>query len=158
MLEIAKFPGQASVGPSRSAKHRLGEPVAELSAWLLGKLHRRVAKRGDNIKGASLPELHELRKAIKNLRYGIEFLTPLYSARKVKTALKPCRELQDLLGRVNDGAGSERLTELLLAASSGSGLADAVAEIRKWAERRGEKAHDHLLKPWQKLREAAPFW
>ncbi|MGH7156115.1 MAG: CHAD domain-containing protein, partial [Acetobacteraceae bacterium] len=51
-------------------------PIAGID--LLSRMERKVAKQGRGIGHASAADLHELRKAIKKLRYSIEFLAPLY--------------------------------------------------------------------------------
>src|SRR5208283_2192150 len=43
---------------------------------------------------ASASDLHPLRKALKKLRYGVEFFTSLYPQQAVKRLVKPLKKLQ----------------------------------------------------------------
>lgn len=156
--ELARLPDEVACTGGASGKGSLHEPVTELAPKLLDKLHRKVAKRGSGLSQLTRSELHELRKAIKNLRYAVEFLTPVFGRKEVKPFLKPARQLQELLGQVNDGRWTAHLADELVRNSSDSGLSEAAGAITDWAERRGEAARQGLAKPWRKLRAAGQFW
>ena len=59
---------------------------------------------------------HQLRKRLKRLRYGLEFYSQLLPARRLRTALKPLQQAQQVLGELNDLA--------LAIDASRAGLAD----------------------------------
>ncbi len=105
---------------------------------------------------ASRERLHALRKAIKKLRYSVEFLSSLYRHKQVKAYLGPCKDLQELLGIINDGAVMLALSDQLREA--GQNLAPTVGALTEWATKRGEEARRHVSKPWHELRPAEPFW
>jgi triphosphatase len=151
LSELSRLPGAGGLSDQKT----LDNPVGELAPKLLDKLYRKVTKRGRHFDRLARPELHELRKAIKNLRYGVEFLAPVLGRKQVKRFLKPARELQELLGQVNDGAWTAHLAGELVQDSSNSGLSEAAGTITGWAKRQGEKARRRLAKPWRKLRVAA---
>jgi len=105
---------------------------------------------------ASRQQLHALRKAIKKLRYSVEFVSGLYRHKQVEAYLDPCEELQELLGMVNDAAVTPAALERLR--ENGEDLVPAIDTLAEWAITRGEKARRHVSKPWHELRDAAPFW
>jgi len=131
----------------------LRRPIVELAPALLGRMARRVARRGKRLKGASREELHALRKSIKKLRYGFEFLAPLYPAEKVETVVDPCEKLQKLLGRLNDAAVTPGLAEQLTEGGHAD-LAPAVGVLAGWAEARSQKALRRVPKHWRRLGKA----
>jgi triphosphatase len=158
LSELSRLPDEVPCVGGSSGKKSLHDPAAELAPKLLDELHRKVARRGRDLDGLSRPELHELRKAIKNLRYGVEFLAPVLGRKKVKRFLKPARELQELLGHVNDGEWTAHLADELVRNTSNSGLLEATEAISGWAKRRGEAARRRLARPWRKLQAAGRCW
>ncbi|MCH1933218.1 CHAD domain-containing protein, partial [Shewanella sp. A25] len=55
----------------------LGQPLSEAAPDLLERVDRKVRRRGRGIRQRSMEELHALRKALKRLRYALEFLSGL---------------------------------------------------------------------------------
>ena len=121
--------------------------LGEVAPTLLDRLAAKVAKRGKHIGHRSAEELHDLRKALKKLRYGADYLAGLYPKKAVKAYLKPVKQLQELLGGSNDAA----MAATLAAALGATGLSDA-------GEARRAKALRRLPKAWRKFKEAKPFW
>ncbi len=94
---------------------------------------------------------------MKVLRYGVEFTEALYRPKRVKAVLRPCRDLQELLGTVNDAAATPALAGQLASAGRPD-LVPAVAALAAWAEQRGSAARPRVAKAWRALRDADPFW
>jgi triphosphatase len=76
---------------------------------------RDVAARADEL---TVDERHELRIAVKKLRYSLEFLSPVLPARKVERTGAVLKRLQDSLGHLNDLDVAERT--IALAATTAS--------------------------------------
>jgi triphosphatase len=133
----------------------LNRAIGELAPALLARLHRKVIKRGRHLETASRAELHALRKSVKKLRYGIEFLEPLASPKRSKSLLHACKDLQELLGRVNDAAVTPALASEL-GGSERPDLVPAIGRLASWADERGDKARGEVSKAWRKLQEAEP--
>ncbi len=73
-----------------------------------------MRKRGRAIRPGALPsELHPLRKSLKKLRYGVEFVASLYPKKAVKRLVKRIKALQKSLGVINDAATATQLGERL---------------------------------------------
>jgi CHAD domain-containing protein len=78
----------------RKEDNALKAPITGIAPDLLDRMTRKVAKRGRHLDKASREQLHALRKAIKKLRYSVEFLSALYPRKEVKAYLRhasPCR-------------------------------------------------------------------
>ena len=135
----------------------LETPIETVAPALLDRLADTVAKRGRNLSRASREDLHRLRKALKKLRYGVEFTTGLYKHRSVKSYLRPCKELQEQLGAMNDATMTVQFAERL-AADDRAALAVAVGAVTAWSEARGETALGHVPKLWKEFTAQPRPW
>ena len=79
------------------------EPVTRVVLRRVEKAHRQLVKSGRKIsKKSPAISLHELRKEGKRLRYLLECFGPLFDQAQLAVALRPLRELQDVLGEFQD--------------------------------------------------------
>jgi CHAD domain-containing protein len=143
-------------GSLRRGDDALTAPVEDVVPDLLNRMWRKMVKRGRHMEQASREQQHALQKAIKKLRYSIEFLFTLYRHEQVQAYLGPCKDLQELLGTINDASVTVALLKRLRDATED--LVRTVGAITEWAAMRGEKARHHVSKPWHELRSADPFW
>jgi len=93
----------ARKAPSAPARGRVRDPE-RLAAAEQRAVRRAVALRAaiDNAAGIYLPDrLHDVRIAVKKLRYGMELARELSGSRAV-AAIRSLKEAQDLLGRMHD--------------------------------------------------------
>ncbi len=102
-------------------------PVIELAVALLDQRHRRVRKRGRHFSRLPDEEVHEVRLALKKLRYGVEFLSGLFPGKLAKRYAKAAAGLQDRLGRLNDQVETRHLLESLVE-TAGPGTDRAMLE------------------------------
>lgn len=140
----------AAVGETRWA-HSL-ESVAPA---LLARLERKVRRRARHLRRPD--ELHALRKALKKLRYGAQFLEGVYGRRRTRAFRHASRDLQKLLGRVNDAASAARLAATLDAGDRPD-LAPATGALVKWSERRVQGARHDLPRACKAFRRAKRPW
>lgn len=132
-------------------------PLSDIGPELLDRLARKASKRGRHIGRRSDEELHSFRKSLKKLRYGADYLSPLYPSKAVKPYLKRCKALQELLGRNNDAAMAAVLAGSLSRDDSVE-IAFAIDGLAKLAAKRRGKALHRLPKAWHDFEEASPFW
>ncbi|CAH2601786.1 Adenylate cyclase [Rhodovastum atsumiense] len=130
--------------PSREAMQLL---MADLAPLLEARLARKALRRGRHIRGRTAEELHALRKSLKKLRYGIEFMAPLHRRKQVKAYLRGCKALQEQLGALNDGTMAVRMGEEL-GEDRVAALAPAIAALANWAQARRARALKHLPDGW----------
>jgi CHAD domain-containing protein len=157
VLGMAAWAEDGSARPALLGDKRMRQRLAKLAPELLDRLAGKVAKRGRRIGRRSDEELHALRKSLKKLRYGVDDLAGLYGRQAVKSYLGGCKELQALLGRMNDAAVAGALAKGLNA-GDGAGLAPAVGALARWSEKRRDKALHHLSDAWATFRKTSPFW
>jgi CHAD domain-containing protein len=109
--------------------------IPDVSAFAREVLNKRmrkirdVAARADEL---TVPERHELRIAVKKLRYGLEFLSAVLPEKRAQRTSAVLKRLQDSLGHLNDLDVAERT---LAIASAGATPAE---------RRRIKKAGDAL--------------
>lgn len=97
-----RFGVGAASPPARRPRGPAGAPTGEIAHGLLQAAAKRVFKKGDRIRRHSPPEtLHELRIAVKRLRYTADALEDV-APRDLVVWLKQTAELQESLGAYND--------------------------------------------------------
>jgi triphosphatase len=131
------------------------EPAEAFAAKELARRAKRIRKRGKHIEELEPEARHELRIAVKKLRYACEFFAPLFpgTARcKRKKALRSALgDLQDRLGDLNDVA--------VAAAMHGMGEHEAAARLL--AQDLAGRSDEHLagaIKAYREFAAAEPFW
>ncbi len=136
-------------------------PVAGFADQLLGRRYRRVRRAGAHLAKLGAVERHELRIALKKLRYAIEFFRALYDQgddRAVRRFLKLTVRLQDALGHFNDVATASRLLSTLAADPAPGGSVDAAGLVLGWHARGTATLEPQLLADWKAFIDQPPFW
>jgi triphosphatase len=135
----------------------LAKSLSETAPALLDRLAAKADERGQHLEELPPEGLHGLRKKLKKLRYGAEYLSGLYDEKPVKRYLKPVKHLQKLLGVVNDATMAVSLAERLCEGEA-LHMVPGLGAIATWAEARRGKAITKLPKAWQGFSEAKAFW
>ncbi|MBV8107881.1 MAG: CHAD domain-containing protein [Hyphomicrobiales bacterium] len=137
---------------------RLKRRLSRQSPDLLDRLARRVTKRARALApNAPASELHPVRKALKKLRYGVEFVAAFYPRKEVKRYLRQLKGLQESLGAINDAAVAIQLAEDVAKANRVE-LGAPVAVIAAASEHASRTAKRKLDRQWDAFREQGPFW
>ena len=137
---------------------RLQRQLKDLAADLLDRLLKKAEKRGRHIHANSpAAGLHPLRKSLKKLRYGVEFLAALYPGKAIKAYVKGLKRVLKAQGAVNDAAVAMRLAEELTG-SQHIELAPPVGALAQAAEAGSAEARRKFRKPWDALKGDTPFW
>lgn len=135
-------------------------PILPAARLALQKSWKKARSWGQRIDDLTVEERHELRKALKGLRYATEFFLPLYPAASgAPEFLKRLKQLQDVFGYLNDVALSASLTGIV-AQETGSSkrLETAAAEIQAWHQERADKAWEDAQQRWGDLKACGRFW
>lgn len=138
---------------------RLAAPIADLAGAALGKCWKTVKKRARGLRTLTVEERHELRKALKKLRYAIEFLAPLYVPQRVAPMVKRLKRLQDTFGMLNDAAMVRQVLDDPAVAPPGDPVAQRAAGwVLGAVEARAALAWTEAQDEWHRLKETRPFW
>ena len=132
-------------------------PLARAVPGLLDRLADKVDRRAKHLARRSDGELHALRKSLKKLRYGIDFLSGLYPGKTAAKYLHSCKELQEVLGAINDSATAVRLSEQL-GEDAGATFAPAVSAVARHADTRRGAARQRLIEAWDDFAAEKRFW
>lgn len=90
-------------------KDTLPLPIGDFAQQQLSRYARQAKKQAARHRTFSAEERHQLRIALKRLRYTLEFLTPLLRAKRLPAYLAALAQLQDELGLLNDLSTAQSL-------------------------------------------------
>ena len=148
LLRLAEWGGIAVSDPAA--------PLGPTAVRLLRKRHRKVLKVGRSFETLSHAQRHEVRIALKKLRYACDYFQVLYSRKSCAGYLKRLSALQDDLGRLNDATVAERMVEDLAAGDPEAALGATL--VRGWYGHRLRATEPHMIEAWQAFTKARPFW
>lgn len=137
----------------------LSQPVIAWADTLLAKRHKKARKIGADFAGLAPAERHQVRIALKKLRYAVEFFRSLYEEKAVRRYLLHLTALQDVLGHLNDVATASRLmAQLQDGATLGADGGHAAGLVIGWHGRGAADQEPHLVEQWGDFTKAKPFW
>jgi CHAD domain-containing protein len=138
-------------------------PVKSIAPRMLDEYLIKARKRGRRVKDLDTSDCHRLRIALKKLRYAAEFYGPLYKTKKVKKYVAKIKELQELLGALNDAAQvratlSQLTLDESLSSRAQADLCFASGIVNGWHCARAVRLGGKALKRWDTFKHAEPFW
>jgi CHAD domain-containing protein len=154
----------SSLAVQRWREHPESDAAALLAparVYAQGELERRyeqVRKRGRNLGTLSAEGLHQLRIAIKKLRYSVDFFASLFNADAIKRFRSRLSRLQDVLGTLNDAAMLRHLVESACKVESEPALAEARGIVLGWRAGRSGALKDELDRFWKGFRRSETYW
>jgi triphosphatase len=167
VVAVAAKPGPAKADPGRdAAEHAEGRRqksgIRRFAAGTLDRRHRAVVAIGGRPSGLDAEARHELRIAVKKLRYAAESFTSLQGGKAEKAAgtyLAAMAWLQQSLGMLNDMATGEAL----VAGGAGCPFDGAIDEaglalLSGWRLGLCTAVLDDADRAWIRFREADRFW
>ncbi len=135
----------------------LFRPLRETADTLLDRRHRKARKTGGGFTELGYDDRHQLRIAMKKLRYATDFFRSLYDEKPVGRYLLRLSTFQDALGQLNDVATAARLAHQLDSLPDGA-AARAVGMVIGWHSRGLAALEPRLVAEWQEFRTAKLFW
>jgi CHAD domain-containing protein len=142
----------------RKTRIALDAPVGKFAKAMLRKRHRRLRRHGEALPAMSAEARHGVRIEAKKLRYAAEFFGSLYAEEQVAAYVGALRDLQDMLGVLNDAAQTERLTGEAARAHAQSADAQIVAAVSEWEAQRIARMLNRYGKRWRAFDDARRFW
>jgi triphosphatase len=132
-------------------------PASGFAAECLERLHRKVRKLGKALRDLPPEGRHEVRIALKNLRYAADFFGDLFGHGGVVRAYsQAAARLQDALGHFNDMVMATDLMRRL--DTDDAGPARAAGIFVGWYARGAWTSETGLHDAWRSFRKARPFW
>ena len=149
---------------AEQAPAKSGGRLDDFGRGVLDQRAAKVDKRGHRIASLDGKRLHELRIALKKLRYAATFLRPAFAAsafdsRAAKAYIEATVRLQGALGTLNDRAvAGQMMADIAVAARPSEDVGGALRTLAKQAAS-GEKRRRHKLQQaWKQFRKAGRFW
>lgn len=133
---------------------RLTERARDFAARDIERLHHRALRRGKDLLQASPAQRHEVRIALKNLRYAGDFFAMLFDPAGVRARVKLIGRLQAALGNYNDGVTAVGLARTAQE-SAGAAAAEASGIVQGWYARASTDDAE-LGELWKRFRSTPP--
>jgi CHAD domain-containing protein len=144
---------------SHATDELLGRPIGELAPMVLERLARSVKKRGGHFADQSEEQRHQLRIALKKMRYTAELLSDLYDQAASKQFIQRIKRLQDDLGYRHDvSAAREAIASLTGTSPPDLDLVRAGQRILGWHKRRLDGDEADLRRHLRQYLATEPFW
>jgi CHAD domain-containing protein len=136
----------------------LNKPITKYARKVLTKAWKKPTNLGRNLNRLDSAERHEMRKALKKLRYQAELMAPLFDKREAEQFIHQLKELQDVFGYINDVRMAPRLVEVQQERQAGSDASRAAGYAL--GHHNAEAAHvwRRAGKAWRKLERSPQFW
>jgi inorganic triphosphatase YgiF len=141
------------------AAEGLGGPVGKFARTTLRRRWKKVADSGSRLDDLTTEERHEMRKALKTLRYTAEFFTSLYPGPRAGRFVQQIRSLQEVFGYLTDVVAAERLTLIAREGCGDSPEAQRAAGfVLGWHNAQAANAWPDAHKGWRKLERLPQYW
>jgi triphosphatase len=138
----------------------LQRTIGDVAPAMLDRRRRTVRRRRKGFSSQSAKQRHELRLALKKLRYTADLFAGLFPKKAAGQFIVRLKHLQDELGAANDlQVGKSLVVEL--ACNSGKESRDIAAAgkaVLAWNARRLAKRQRKLPAKLRRLCEDKPFW
>jgi CHAD domain-containing protein len=131
------------------------EPIQDFAGQALKRHRKTFEKRRRAALGGDDQARHHLRIEAKKLRYAVEAFSSLYGRKRAGRYLHSLKELQEVLGVLNDQAAAEPLLASLALSSEAAFAAGELVGLKAAAKPRQVT---RAAKAAKKLSEARPFW
>jgi CHAD domain-containing protein len=148
--------------PRQKDRGSLDEPIQKLARRVLRKRHDAALKLGHDFSELSAEQRHQLRIALKKLRYTADFFRSLYPKKHAKPYFHALAQMQNCLGHMNDVVVAEHLLERMASVRQRprvfAHLLSAAGAVIGWHARGASAAAQEAEENWRKFRDAASFW
>ncbi|GEB36974.1 hypothetical protein GLI01_10090 [Gluconacetobacter liquefaciens] len=136
----------------------LEEPAADFAARHLARLHRKARRRGRGFARLTPPERHQVRLALKKLRYASEFFVTLHApGRKSGPYLRRLSAAQAALGADSDVLTTGRLLTRF-GGRPDDEMRHVVGAVTGFLCCRQDATHDAAHRQWRRFRRTPVFW
>ncbi|HYM04893.1 MAG TPA: CHAD domain-containing protein [Stellaceae bacterium] len=134
-------------------------PLGDMADHLLERRHRKARKLAKRFDDLDADGRHQLRIALKKLRYAADSLQRVYDPKPVRRHLRRLSALQDDLGLLNDIATMDRLIhELDETSDAAEGWRRGAAVLQGWYGHVLAQSTPYLGKRIARFLKARPFW
>lgn len=144
--------------PTLQENPNLERPIAKHARKVLRKTWKKSEKLGRGLDDLDEEQRHEMRKALKKLRYQAEFFAPLFGKGTTHRFIERLKDLQDVFGYVNDARMAPRLVEIQNGQHAGKDAAKAAGYAIGRHEAEARHVWEGARKAWKRLERTRQFW
>jgi triphosphatase len=135
------------------------EPAPAFADRVLKRLHRNALKKGTHFRNLPPESRHQLRIALKKLRYAAEFFQRLHGEIGPAIPYLEClARLQGTLGHNNDASMTLPLLTTLASDKVAPNVQRAIGAVMGWQAHERIEAKATLFKHWRRFRTTPIFW
>lgn len=141
----------------KKAEKEMSFTVSEFAPRALGRAFRKASKASRRVRFDHIAELHELRIALKKLRYPAQMFRGAYPKAQRKDYMAALSALQEKFGAVNDAVVAQRLAD---EAAAGTGDDDMrlAGFVSGYKAAEAAAASRDIENDWAVFVEMRPFW
>ncbi|MBF0285563.1 MAG: CHAD domain-containing protein [Magnetococcales bacterium] len=137
---------------------RMNKTVASYATSVLNKRVSQTLQDGARINEMSTEELHMLRIDCKKLRYATEFFGSLFNKKGMGQFTGYLKELQGLLGTMNDVTVMQGLLDALIQDVDERETVKYAGALIGWRARQYEEVRGTLGESWEAFANTIPPW
>jgi inorganic triphosphatase YgiF len=135
------------------------EPAAEFAGRTMMRLHRKALKSGSHFRRLDPAARHQLRIALKKLRYTTELFNGVHNGSNNAKDYRIClSRLQDMLGHDNDAAMTQPFLRTLSLECATPEVHRTIGVVMGWQARDRIAGRSSLHWHWQRFKAIQPFW
>ncbi len=135
------------------------EPAPAFADRVLTRLHRNALKKGAHFRNLPPKSRHQLRIALKKLRYAAEFFQRLHGEiGTAKPYLECLARLQGTLGHDNDASMTLPLLTTLAGDRVAPEVQRTIGAVMGWQAHERIEASTTLFKHWRRFKITPIFW
>ncbi|MBF0462022.1 MAG: CHAD domain-containing protein [Magnetococcales bacterium] len=136
----------------------LGTGIVRYAKRVLSKRMCVVLATGASLETMSDTELHQLRIECKKLRYATEFFAALFDSKSMTEFSAQLKEVQGLLGTLNDVAVMPHLLDGLLEGEKDPNVLHYAGALIGWRSYQSADIRKQLVAPWKVFSRTASPW
>ncbi|MHA7873345.1 MAG: CHAD domain-containing protein, partial [Hyphococcus sp.] len=141
----------------QGADGALAAPVREFAPRALDRTLKKTLRTAGAINLNCLEELHDLRIALKKLRYPVQMFRPIYPKAARKDYMAALAGLQEAFGKVNDAVVAQRLAGEA-SAGGGADVMRAAGFVSGYKAAEAAAAAEVIAVDWPVFAAMTPFW
>ena len=135
--------------------------VGDFARRFVNRRMRNIRGDYDDVEALTTEQRHELRIAVKKVRYGLEFFQAVLPAKRMRQLASTLKHMQDNLGHLNDIDVAERTVSALVnAGATGTERRQIAAGggiVSAWHKDAAAAAEPEMLKLWRKMKKVPAF-
>lgn len=161
VLDLAKFVATRAwrTADGRGKDAVVDMPARDFAEMALETCWKKLRKRARDIETLDEERRHGLRKALKKMRYAVEFFGGCFPAKRVKPFLKRLKQLQVVFGQLNDAVVTRRLlADPALIDPASPAHARAAGWMAGATQALGSHQWEQARGFWDDLRRTRRFW